>query len=181
MGARVEGVNAGIDNPALSRMNKGFAAIWTNVSHLKLPLVVRILTGLVRKRIAGSWERGAGSRTERGARWGAKKDQGTKGRRVKGRGWLVAGHGGRGYDTLARRLFAATRAIRPDRPSLKAWAKPILKIRLVQPNFQGFATRLTPAPSWAFVGGVSFDGRGLRRLYQLASLYFSPFASRLTQ
>ena len=120
----------------------------------------------MRKQFAGSREHGVHSQTERGARWGAKKDQGTKGRRVKGRGWLVAGLIGRGYDTLARRLFAATRAIRPDRPSLKAWAKPILKIRLVQPNFQGFATRLTPAPSWAFVGGLSsylrVPGRGLQ-------------------
>ncbi len=67
MGARVEGVNAGICSPALSRMSAGLMAIWTNVSHLKLPLVVIILTELVRKQRAGSWERGAGSRTERGA------------------------------------------------------------------------------------------------------------------
>lgn len=74
--------------------------------------------------------------------------------------------GGGGYDSPARWMLAATRAMRPDRQSGKSWAKPTLKIRLVQPNFQGLATRLTPAPSWAFVGGLSSYlrvlGRGLQ-------------------
>ena len=39
-----------------------------------------------------------------------------------------------------------------------------------------------PLPlSSSSIGGLSFDDGRFRRLYQLASLYFSPFASRVTQ
>ena len=34
--------------------------------------------------------------------------------------------GGGGYDSPARRMLAATRAMRPDRQFLESWAKPIL-------------------------------------------------------